>query len=215
METKKYNLRSQKSDISQVQFDLHLSDDNEFVTNLLGQNHTMSHQDSDSSVSDSELDCGQIMHDSDSDGAGPSGCSFNRLHVEKSNKAAHDSDFQETQTLVNQQILSQLTAINDRLSKLEDKPVKKTADKSKVKGSRVKNHKSTSINKTNSTHAEKSTPTVNTELSSQSGTAQIPSLEYIRANNQIQRSVEERIKELQQLAKSGMSENKIKSQRGS
>ena len=39
-------------------------------------------------------------------------------------------------------------------------------------------------------------------------------IEYIRANNQIQRSVEERIKELQQLAKTGMSENKIKSQRG-
>ena len=215
MEKKKYNLRSQKSDISQVKLGLHLSDDNEFVTNLLGQNHNMSHQDSDSSASDSELDCGQIMHDSDSDGAGPSGRSFNRLHVEKSDKVAHDSDFQETQTLVNQQILSQLTKISDRLSKLEDKPVKKTADKSKVKGSRVpKTHKSTSVNKTNSTHAEKSTPTVNTELSSQSDTAQIPSLEYIRANNQIQRSVEERIKELQQLAKSGMSENKIKSQRG-
>ena len=122
--------------------------------------------------------------------------------------------FQETQTLVNQQILSQLTATNDRLSKLEDKPVKKTADKSKVKGSRVsKTHKSTSINKLDSTHAEKSTPTVNTEMFPQSGTAQIPSLEYIRANNQIQRSVEERIKELQQLAKSGMSD-KIKSQRG-
>ena len=61
MEKKKYNLRSQKSDISQVQFGLHLSDDNEFVTNLLGQNHNMSHQDSDSSASDSELDCGQII----------------------------------------------------------------------------------------------------------------------------------------------------------
>ena len=73
------------------------------------------------------------MHDSDSDGSGPSGRSFNRLHVEKSNKSAHDSGFQETQTLVNQQILSQLTAINDRLSKSEDKPVKKTADKSKFK----------------------------------------------------------------------------------
>ena len=215
MEKKKYNLRSQKSDTSQVQFDLHMSDDNDFVTNLLGQKQTMSHQDSDSSVSDSDIDCGQIMQDSDSGGAGPSGRSFNRLHVEKSNKSAHDSGFQETQTLVNQQILSQLTAINDRLSKLEDKPVKKTLDKSKVKGSRVsKTHKSTTANKLDSTHAEKSTPTVNTEMFPQSGTAQIPSLEYIRANNQIQRSVEDRIKELQQLTKSGMSDNKIKSQRG-
>ena len=39
-------------------------------------------------------------------------------------------------------------------------------------------------------------------------------MEYIRANNQIQCSVEERIKELQQLAKTGTSESKIKSQRG-
>ena len=73
MEKKKYNLHSQKSDTSQVQFDLHMSDDNDFVTNLLGQKQTMSHQDSDSSVSDSDIDCGQIMQDSDSDGAGPSG----------------------------------------------------------------------------------------------------------------------------------------------
>ena len=215
MEKKKYNLLSQKSDISQVQFDLHLSDDNEFVTNLLGQKQNMSHQDSDSSVSDSELDCGQVMHDSDSDGAGPSGRSFNRLHTDNSNKAAHDSDFQETQTLVNHQILSQLTAISDRLQKLEDKPVKKTADKSKVKGSHVgKSQKSTRVNKSDSTHAEKSTPTITSESLSHASTAHIPSLEYIRANNQIQCSVEERIKELQQLAKSGMSENKIKSQRG-
>ena len=76
MEKKKYNLRSQKSDTSQVQFDLHMSDDNDFITNLLRQKQTMSHQDSDSSVSDSDIDCGQIMQDSDSDGAGPSGRSL-------------------------------------------------------------------------------------------------------------------------------------------
>ena len=43
---------------------------------------------------------------------------------------------------------------------------------------------------------------------SQSGTNQVPSLEYIRANNQIQCSVKGRVKELQQLTKTGMSENK-------
>ena len=215
MEKKKYNLRSQNAD-TQVSFDLHFADDNEFITNLLGQkSQAMSHQDSDSSLSGSELDCGQLIHSSDSDSAGPSGRSFNRLQVENVNKGAHDLDFQESQTLVNQQILSQLAAIGDRLQKLEDKPVKKTADRSKVKGTRVtKPHKSTRVNKTESTHAEKSTPTTSSDCCSQSSTAHIPSLEYIRANNQIQRSVEDRIKELQQLAKTGMSENKIKSQRG-
>ena len=46
------------------------------------------------------------MHSSDSDGAGPSGRSFNRLQVENADKNAHNLDFQELQTLVNQQILS-------------------------------------------------------------------------------------------------------------
>ena len=160
MEKKKYYLRSQKAD-TQVSFDLHLADDNEFITNLLGQkSQVMSHQDSDSSLSGSELDCEQIIHSSDSDGAGPSGRLFNRLQVENAAKTAHDLDFQESQTLVNQQILSLLAAIGDRLQKLEDKPVKKTADRSKVKGTRVtKPHKSTRVNKTESTRAEKSTPT--------------------------------------------------------
>ena len=63
MERKKYNLRSKKADTTQVSFDLHLSDDNEFITNLLGQKpQVMSHQDSDSSLSGSELECDKIIH---------------------------------------------------------------------------------------------------------------------------------------------------------
>ena len=216
MEKKNYNLRSKKSETIQIPLELHLSDDNDFVTNLLGhKNSTMSHQDSDSSLSGSELDCENVIQYSDSDGAGPSGHSSNRLQVDVPSKVAPDSQFQETQSLVNQQILSQLNAISDRLTKLEDKPIKKTNDKSKVKGSRAGHqHKSTRKTKTESTQAEKSTPAHTSEGCSQLGTSQVPSLEYIRANNQIQRSVEERIKELQQLAKTGMSDNKIKSQRG-
>ena len=155
------------------------------------------------------------MLSSDSDGAGPSGHSFNRLQVEAPSKVAPDLQFQEIQSLVNQQILSQLTAISVRLQKLEDKPVRKTTDKSKIKGSRAgQQHKSTRVNKAESTQVEKSTPALTTECCPQSGTSQILSLEYIRANNEIQCSVEERIKELQHLAKTCMSENKIKSQRG-
>ena len=45
MEKKKYNLRSQKAD-TQVSFNLHLADDNKFITNLLGQkSQAISHQD--------------------------------------------------------------------------------------------------------------------------------------------------------------------------
>ena len=83
MEKKKYNLRSKKADTTQVSFDLHLSDDNEVMTNLLGQKpQVMSHQDSDSTLSGSELECDKIIHSSDSEGAGPSGRSFKCLHVE-------------------------------------------------------------------------------------------------------------------------------------
>ena len=88
---------------------------------MLGsENLKMSHQDSDSSLSGSELDCSAIVQ-SDSDDAGTSGRSFNRLEADGSDKAALDSHFQETQSLVNQQILSQLTIISDRLDKLERK----------------------------------------------------------------------------------------------
>ena len=48
-------------------------------------------------------------------------------------KIALDSNFQETQSLVNQQILSQLTTISTRLEKLEKKPVKQTNDVLKIK----------------------------------------------------------------------------------
>ena len=101
------------------------------------------------------------------------------------------------------------------MQKLEDKPGKKTNDKFKIKGSCAeKQHKSARVNKLQSTQVEKSTSASNTDCCAQSNTSQIPSLEYIRANNEIQCSVGERIKELQQFAKTGMSDQKIKSQPG-
>ena len=82
MEKKKYNLRSKKPETLQIPLELHLSDDNDFVTNVMGHKQSdMSHQDSDSSLSGSKLDCDNIVY-SDSDGAGPSACSFNRLQSE-------------------------------------------------------------------------------------------------------------------------------------
>ena len=45
------NLQSKKPETIQIPLELHLSDDNEFVTNLLGHKKSdMSHQDSDSSL---------------------------------------------------------------------------------------------------------------------------------------------------------------------
>ena len=59
MEKKKYNLGSGKSECIQIPMQVQLSDDNEFIGNLLGSANTdLSPQDSPQSSSDSELDCG-------------------------------------------------------------------------------------------------------------------------------------------------------------
>ena len=65
MEKKKYNLRSAKTESLQMPIQVQLSDDNDFMTNLLG-NSSFTQQSSDSS-SDSELDCSVVVDGSDSD----------------------------------------------------------------------------------------------------------------------------------------------------
>ena len=134
MERKKHNLHSTKADTIQIPLQLHLSDYNDFVTNLLGaEKSDMFHQDSDSSLSGSDLVCEAIIH-FDSDDTSPTGRSFDHLEMEIPSKIAHDIKFQKTQSSVNEQILSQLTAISDRLKKMGKKPVKKTNNMSKIKG---------------------------------------------------------------------------------
>ena len=62
IERKKYNLRSAKTDTIQIPLQLHLSDNNDFLTNLLGtENAAMSHQALDSSLSGSELECKAVI----------------------------------------------------------------------------------------------------------------------------------------------------------
>ena len=57
MEKKKYNLRSTKADTRYITLQLHLADDNNFVN----EKSAMSHQDSDLSLSGSDLDCNAII----------------------------------------------------------------------------------------------------------------------------------------------------------
>ena len=70
MEKKKYNLRSAKSNSLEVPVQLQISNDNDFITNLLdSQTLAMSQQESQNSSSDSDLDCSAIVNETDSDDA--------------------------------------------------------------------------------------------------------------------------------------------------
>ena len=80
MEKKKYNLRSAKSNSLEVPVELQISNDNDFITNLLdSQTLAMSQQESQNSSSDSDLDCSAIVNETDSDDASNPVRSFNRF----------------------------------------------------------------------------------------------------------------------------------------
>ena len=111
--TKKYNLRSASSD---TQMQTQLDGGMEFVTQLLGVGPgTSSQQGCDSQSSDSELNCSDVINASDSDDTGSRNRSFNKFSQEKSGTS--DSHAVDTQTIINQQILAQLTDIGQRLTR--------------------------------------------------------------------------------------------------
>ena len=102
MEKKKYNLRSTKSDSIEVPVQLQISNDNDFVTNLLGsQILTMAQQESQNSSSDSELDCSALVNETDSDDASNPVRSFNRFEPEASTSSAQQNNSQDVQAIQN------------------------------------------------------------------------------------------------------------------
>ena len=198
MEKKKYNLRSARTETVQIPIQVQLSDDSEFL-NLLG-NTSVAQQDSDaSSNSDSDLDLSAIVGGSDSDDVSTQGRSFDRLQVENPSTSAAVPD----QTLVNQQILAQLSAIGTRLEKLEKNKVSKKSKHVKtVSRSARGKAKSTTANSPY-THVH-STGTVTTpSTGTATETLNLPTLDNLKKNVSIQQLVEDRIKELQQISKTG------------
>ena len=98
----------------------------EFVTQLLGAGpSTSSQQRCDSQSSDSEFNCSDVINASDSDS------DFSKFTTEQSGTS--DSHALDTQTIINQQILAQLTDIGQRLQKLEKTDCKKSNDVTKHK----------------------------------------------------------------------------------
>ena len=158
--------------------------------------------DSDSEGSGSDLNCSDIVQDSDNkdnsnmsnlqEGAGPS--QQKQLHA-----TLHKSD-PDVQAIINAQILEQLDKIGKRLDKIESKDSKKTADKSKVKGSKSKDTKPKK-------HSKATQPT--SKPSEHMGS----NLGVLTDETLLQLKVEQRLQELSDLAKTDTN-SKLKSQRG-
>ena len=133
MERKTYNLRPEKSDGVQTPLQMHLSEDHKFLTKLLNNSLAHAQQALDPNFSDSDLDGSEMVNSLDSDDAGTQPHSFDRLVSEGPSTSASKPMTSDTQALINQTILQQLTAIGEGLNKIEQKSVKKTSGPHKSK----------------------------------------------------------------------------------
>ena len=188
-EKKQYNLRSTK-DTVHVPVSVQMQNDSQFVHNLLHKNQ---HSDSDSA--ESELNCSDVAEDSDSD---HNTAKQTHTRPSTSSTSASTSGIDSAlQQQINVQILSQLSAINDRLNAIESTNSKKTSDPKKIKKSKQK------ISLQVYTPVTLPPPQVtNTTL---------PDLHTIRQDQSVQKQVEERLK---QLASGDTTGTKIKSLNG-
>ena len=151
-----------------------------------------------------------VVAGSNSGDVSTQGHSFDRLQSDKTSISAAVLD----QTLVNQQMLAQLSAIGTRLDKLEQK---KASTKSKHVKTASRSARSKGKNTTvKSLHThDQSTGTSATlgTASTEMETLTLLTLENLKKNVSIQQLVEDRIKELQQISKTG-TDPKLKSQEG-
>ena len=215
METKKYNLHPAKSDGVQTSIQLQSSDDNDFLRNLLKVNYSgHTQQDSEPNSSSRELDCSGLV-DTDSDNPSTHPCSFDRLTVAGPSTSANKTSNSDTQDLINQTILQQLTVISERLDKIEQNPVKKTmgSHKSKSRSAGTKQKVTKQSHSTLTSNHSEQTYTNATDIHAVPSTVSLPTLDHLKANDSIQKAVAERLSELQHLNSTGMSQ-KMKSQCG-
>ena len=184
--TRLYNLRSREP-VVELPVQLHLADDEKFISDLLAGDRTQTGQvsGSDSSLSDNDCDALITSPLAKASGSGLPGC--NTKHV--SDPSLSDATG-VSQQVINMQILSQLKSLGQRLDNMETKNYKKTSDQSKIKSKNVKK-------KVKSTDTPV-TVAPNTSIAT-------PDLNALR-----QLKVEQRLKELQETEKQG----KLKSLRG-
>ena len=157
------------------------------------------------------MNCSDVINASDSDDTGSRNRSFNKFSQEQ--PGTSDSHALDTQTIINQQILAQLTDIGQRFKKLEKTDCKKSNDVTKHTRTRSKPSPNMYTKSTDSTGQSTVNSAVPVSESLPFNPITVPSLVDIRQNANIQEKVDQRIKELQQLSNTG-TDSKIKSLRG-
>ena len=106
----------------------------------------------------------------------------------------------DMQTLINQTILQQWNAIGERLCKIEQKNVKKSVHplKSNSRSAVTKNTKV--VRQSDSTHTSNHSAAMHTNVTNiyaVPSTVSLPTLDRLRANDNIQKAVADRLTELQ------------------
>ena len=202
---RQYNLRSAKQGSIQVPVEI-MCNDRKFLESLLNPVDSVNHEsDQNTSTSEtSDLDCSALLDMSDNSDKNETNSdpkSIGAGVVGSQQAGTSSNDDCNAQILINQEILSQLHQISQRLDKLKDgSKCKKTSDPTKIKSRVHTKHAASPKIKKNKQSVVKDTQ-------------KVPNLAELIQNAQIQIQVQQRLKELEQLVTPGI-DSKIKSQRG-
>ena len=208
----RYNLRSTSHEDTHIPVELQLAGDGVFLSQTLGASHpepgqVTTFQSESTSETDSE---GSFVEESSSKIRSPvkNSGSENLVHAGRSaGPSSGGGSHSVGQEYINNQILKQLSQLNDRLASIEqrDKTCKKSVDKSKIK-----NHKKSKPQSSVPVHGGLVPP----GLGGVSGVTHptIPPQAQLRHDSEIQQQVQERLRHLADNLAQG--NEKIKSQRG-
>ena len=193
-----YNLRSNKKDTIQLPVHIQITDDEQFLTDLLNQNSFISNStanmsDSVHESSDSEVDYDALLQDSDNETQSTSAKNNKESDTTCLDNMDISSQF-KVQSVINTQILEQLQKIGKRLDKIENVECKKTSDKNKIKGLK-------GVAKSKKLLSTKSDSKSDSKVEVQA--AKLPTIDSFKEDAMIQSKVEQRLLELSELAKTG------------
>ena len=229
----KYNLRSGKRE-TVLPVQLQLCEDQDFMSQVLGGSHPTPaqwqvHSDLSSGSDFDILDLVQTS-DNETDVSHTDHSSYEKFSSE--NQIPDEDSSNDTQQMVNQTILDKLEKISARLDTLEQKNCKKSLQASKIKNKTFKKSKHVELPSTSgmvntvplskSVHEASSRgqkPKAKVSLTQTQPVVQVgsdtsvPSLQAIKQDQQIQAQVDQRLRQLADIAQTGTC-NKVKSQRG-
>ena len=151
---------------------------------MLGNSSAHAQQDSNPNSSGSDLDGSALVNLSDSDDAGTQPRSFDRLAAEGPSTSVNKQMTSDAQAIINQTILQHLSAIGERLNKIEQKSIKKTSgphkSRSRTSGTKTTNVVTQSVSTQPSNHSGR----MHTQMSDTHtvpSTASLPMLDHLKA----------------------------------